>query len=294
MLWPGGRTRVLGLGGIGSRSGDATVRFAPLLRYMARRGGYDPRRDLLELSYAGEEVDGHWQPRPYTASDTKRSLLECAEAVAGCLEWYRNRLPEETRFCLVGYSLGGVATLDGVTMVLARDRVGWQGRLAVVTIAAPVRGCNLGPLLKWAWLVTPDMDHLGAAGDDLERRWNDPQEQERVLRRAQFMRAAGASLLTLTDPDDAVVRPDEALLPAPDEDPQKLLVRTVRVSAGTHGHGGILESEGVWWRVLGLTGPQERLADESLRVPDGPTDPALDDEVAAIRARLRAEGRLPT
>lgn len=283
------------MGGLGSRTGDATVRFAPLMRSLASRGGYDPRRDSLELTYAGREAGGRWQPRPYEPLDTRRPLLECAEAVAGCLEWYRDRLPDQTRFCLVGYSLGGVAVLDGVTMALARDRAGWQGRLAAVTIAAPLRGCNAGPLLRWAWLVAPDLGTLGRMGEDLERRWNDPREQERLHRRARFLRAAGVPLLTLTDPDDAVVRPDEALLPAEGEDARTLLVGGGRSSPGTHGHGGILESEGVWWRVLGLAGPQERLADNRLRVPPEGTrvDDSVEDELEAIRARLRAEGRLP-
>ena len=71
--------------------------------------------------------------------------------------------------------------------------------------------------MNWAWLVTSEPDALGEAGRDLDLRWNDPEEHRRVKRRAEFLRAGGTSVLTLADPEDAVVRPDEALLPAPGE-----------------------------------------------------------------------------
>ena len=55
---------------------------------------------------------------------------------------------------LVGHSLGGVAALDGATLAIVRDRVGWERRLVgVVALAAPVRGCNAGTLMHWAWLA---------------------------------------------------------------------------------------------------------------------------------------------
>jgi len=167
-----------------------------------------------------------------------------------------------------------------------RDRGGWEGRLVgVVTLAAPVRGCNAGALMHWAWLATAEPDPLGQAGRDLDARWRDPEEQERLGRRAAFLRASGTTLLTLTDPNDAVVRPDEALLPAPDETEGDLLVEATVSHPWTLGHGALLDEPTVWDRVLGLLGPQEPSA-----VPDTP-DP-LDLELEALKKRMRAEGRL--
>jgi hypothetical protein len=273
-------------GGIGTRTGDAERSFAGLVRYLAARGQYDTRRDVLEGSYAGAEVDGIWRPRPYISADTRRPLLDIAEAVAGSLEWYRDRLPDDARLLLLGYSLGGVAALDGATLAAVRDRAGWQGRLAgVVTLAAPVRGCNAGPLMNWAWLATAEPDPLGQAGRDLDARWNDPGEQERLARRAAFLRATGAHVLTLADPDDAVVRPDEALLPAPGEAQAELLVRAQTGRPGALGHGGLLDDPTVWRRVLHLVGPQQLGA-------TGPADDPIESELAALKKRLRAEGRI--
>jgi hypothetical protein len=288
-VWTQPGTRLVVLGGVGSRTGDAERSFAGLLGFLAQRGGYDRRRDVLEASYAGVESAGGWQPRPYTPADTRRPLLDSAEAVAGTLDWYRAVLPAATRFVLLGYSLGGVAALDGATLVIARDQVGWRDRLAaVVTVAAPVRGCNAGALIDWAWLATAEPDGLGEAGRDLDRRWRDPDEQQRLERRVAFLRAAGARVVTLTDPDDAVVRPDEALVPAPGERPDDLLVATERVRPGSYGHGAILDEPALWRRVLNVIGPQQRPTGAA--EPGGP-DP-IEQELQALKARLRAEGRL--
>lgn len=285
-VWPRGRTKLILLGGISSKTGDAERAFSGLLGFLADRAGYDRRRDVLEATYAGADGPNGWQPRPYVASDTRKPLIDSAEAVANCLEWYRNALPSTARLFVLGYSLGGVAAVDGVTLALARDRVGWRGRMGgVAALAAPVRGCNAGALINWAWLVTSEPDALGQAGRDLDTRWRDSTEQERVLRRAEFVRTSGVRLLTLADPDDAVVRPDEALLPGPGESIEDLLVRVAIRRPGSLGHGAILDEPAVWRRVLAVLGPQE-ITDERADV-----DP-IDAELAALKARLRSEGRL--
>jgi hypothetical protein len=84
-VWPEGRTKLVLVGGVGSRTGDAERSFSGLLRFLAERGGYDPRRDVLEATYAGAETGGVWQPRPYGPADTRRPLLDSAEAVANSL-----------------------------------------------------------------------------------------------------------------------------------------------------------------------------------------------------------------
>jgi hypothetical protein len=285
-VWPSGRTKLVLFGGVGSRTGETEKSFGGLLHYLSINGGYDLRRDVLEGTFAGEDRPDGWRPRPYVAADTRRPLLDLAESVAGCLEWYRDQLPAQSRLCVLGYSLGGVAALDGSTLALVRDRPGWHNRLSsIITLAAPVRGCNAGPLINWAWLVTAEPDALGEAGRDLDMRWRDQEEQERLTRRAAFVRAAGIDLLTLADPDDAVVRPDEALLPAPGEPQSNLLVNVKVVRPGTLGHGAILDEPAVWRRIMAQLGPQE--------VEVGPPDEdPIDAELAALKARLRSEGRL--
>jgi hypothetical protein len=286
-VWPGGRTKIVLFGGVGSRTGDAERSFAGLIRYLGERGGYDLRRDVMEGTYAGADTVHGWEPRPYVPSDTRRPLLDMAEAAAGCLDWYRMRLTQGTRLCVLGYSLGGVVGLDGATMAVVRDRAAWNSRLGgVVTFAAPVRGCNAGPFMNWAWLVTSEPDPLGDAGRDLDARWNDPEEQERVKRRAEFLRAAGAHVLTLADPDDAVVRPDEALLASPTETDADLLIRAGVSRPGSLGHGAILDEPAVWRRVLAQVGPQAYAPDEAAG------NEHIEAELDAIKKRLRAQGRI--
>src|SRR5207253_396077 len=138
-VWPAGRTKIVLLGGIGTRTGDAERAFSGMTRFLAERGGYDGRRDFLEGTFAGTELDGGWRPTAYGPADTRRPLIDMAEAVAGCLDFYRQALPAEAQLCVVGYSLGGVVAVDGATLAVARDREAWHNRLAaVVTLAAPL------------------------------------------------------------------------------------------------------------------------------------------------------------
>jgi hypothetical protein len=278
-IWPDGRTKLVLLGGLNSRTGDAEGAFGGMLRYLQEHGGYDPRRDALEGTYASPD-----QPCVYVPADTRRPLIDMAEAVAGCLDFYRQALPKESRLCVLGYSLGGVVGLDGATLAVARDREAWHGRLGgVVTLSSPLHGSSVGALVNWAWVVTGEPDGLGAAGDDLQARWKDAAEQTRLARRAAFLRAAGARVVTLADPDDSVVRPEEALLPAPGERITDLQVSTRITRPGSLGHGAILDEPEVWRRVLAAIGPQgagARLVDP------------IEDELQALKARMRREGRL--
>jgi hypothetical protein len=273
------------LGGVSSRTGDAERSFSGLVRFLAERGGYDPRRDVLEGTFAGGDMNGEWRPTAYVPADTRRGLIDMAESFAGCLDFYRQALPADTRLCVLGYSMGGVVSLDGATLAVARDRQAWHGRLgAVVTLAAPLRGTSVGSLVKWAWLVTGETEGLGAAGVDLDARWRDAEEQTRLARRAAFLRSIGARVVTLTDPDDSVVRPEEALLPAPGERVTDLQVATLTTRPGSLGHGAILDEPAAWRRVLAVIGPQGA---SGPRMPD-----PIEDELQALKARLRKEGRI--
>jgi hypothetical protein len=282
-VWPGGRTKLVLLAGLNSRTGDAESVFGGMLRYFAQHGGYDLRRDVLEATFASDDS----RPKPYVAADTRRTLIDMAEAVAGCLEFYRQALPEETRLCFIGYSLGGVVGLDGATLAIARDRQAWRGRLsALVTLSAPVHGSSVGQLVNWAWVVTGEPDGLGAAGEDLQARWKDAEEQTRLARRATFLRTQGARVLTLADPDDSVVRPEEALLPGPGETVADLRISATVTRPGSLGHGAILDEPSVWRRVLAAIGRQSSEAGAAR-----PIDP-IDDELQALKARMRREGRI--
>jgi len=284
-VWPSGRIKIVLLGGIGTRTGDAERSFSGVTRFLAERGGYDRRRDFLEGTFAGTEVNGAWRPTTYVSADTRRPLIDMAEAVAGCLDFYREALPAETRLCVLGYSLGGVVGLDGATLAMARDRDAWRNRLAaVVTLAAPLHGCSVGALLNWAWLMTGESEGLGEAGRDLGSRWADVDEQNRLARRAAFLRSAGARVVTLADPDDSVVRPEEALLPAPGEALPDLEIPTSIRRPGSLGHGAILDEPAVWRRVLGVVGPQSPLGRSG-------ADP-IEAELKALKDRLRREGRI--
>ena len=288
LVWPDGRTKLVVLGGIGSRTGDGSLSFAGVTRFLAERGGYRPDRDVLEATYAGDDRPDGWQPRPYGPADTRRPIFDSAAAVAGTLDWYREALPSTTRLCVLGYSLGGVVAFDGATMAVARDRAAWRDRLAaVITVASPLRGCNAGPFMHWAWLATGDPDPLGAAGTDLDQRWQNAAEQARVTRRAVFLRDAGVQVLTYADPDDAVVRPDEALLPAAGQTPADLLVSTERVRRGSYGHGAILDEPALWQRILAAVGHQV-----ALPAPPPKTEDPIERELQALKSRLRAEGRI--
>jgi hypothetical protein len=284
-VWPGGQTKLVLFGGLNSSTGEVEAAFSGVLRLLAERGGYDIRRDVLEGTYAGSDQSGSWQPTVYSRADTRRPLIDMAEAVAGCLEFYRQALPAETRLCVVGYSLGGVVGLDGATLAIARDRQAWHGRLAaLITLAAPLHGSSVGGLVNWAWLVTGESEGLGMAGEDLRARWEDPEEQTRLARRAAFLRDRGVRVLTLADPDDSVVRPEEALLPSRAESVQDLLVRTTITRPGSLGHGAILDEPAVWRRVLAAVGHQN--SSEARAV-----DP-IEDELQALKARMRREGRI--
>ncbi|MBV9582478.1 MAG: hypothetical protein JO057_28170 [Chloroflexi bacterium] len=284
-IWPGGGAKLVVLAGLNSRTGDAQRSFGGLLAYLAEHGGYDPERDVLEATYAGTDDDGTWRPSSYIPADTRKPVIDMAEAVAGCLDFYRQALPETTRLSFLGYSMGGVVGLDGATLSVARDREAWRGRLgALVTLSAPVHGSSVGTLVNWAWLVTGEPEGLGAAGDDLQARWKDAEEQARVARRANFLRAMGARVLTLADPDDSVVRPEEALLPAPGEKASDLQIHTNITRPGSLGHGAILDEPAVWRRVLAAIGSQSNAGRR-------PPDP-IEDELQALKARMRREGRL--
>jgi hypothetical protein len=99
-------------------------------------------------------------------------------------------------------------------------------------------------------------------------------------------------VLTLVDPMDSVVRPEEGLLPAPGESPTDLQVSSVVNRPGSLGHGAILDEPAVWRRVLGAVGPQTTVPSAGFRAADGPVIDPVEEELKALKDRLRREGRI--
>jgi hypothetical protein len=82
-----------------------------------------------------------------------------------------------------------------------------------------------------------------------------------VERLAARLRASGVSLLTLADPGDVVVTPEDAII-APPSERDRYLVSGPRASwtggAGLPlGHGPLLSDTLAWVRMAKLIGPQE-------------------------------------
>ena len=99
-----------------------------------------------------------------------------------------------------------------------------------------------------------------------------------------FLRASGTRVLTLVDPDDSIVRPEESLLPAPGESLNDLQLRARFSRPGSLGHGAMLDDPLVWQRVLTAIGPQTQSGTRA-------NDP-IDEELRALKTRLRKEGRI--
>ena len=76
----------------------------------------------------------------------------------GGLRWYRAVLPDETRYHLIGYSLGGVALFEAAGALLFGEPDRWRGRIgSIITLAAPLFGTDLGlegDLPPRAWYLT--------------------------------------------------------------------------------------------------------------------------------------------
>ena len=152
------------LGGVGTRTGDAERSFGGLLRFLADAAATTCAATCSKARTPASEVrrrlaaDSVRRGGHAAAADRQRRGSRRAASIGTA-----RRCRPIRRLCVLGYSLGGVVGLDGATLAVARDRQGWHGRLgAVVTLAAPVRGCSAGALMNWAWLVTAEPDPLGA------------------------------------------------------------------------------------------------------------------------------------
>jgi len=254
--------------GMLSRSGEALARFDGFIRYLMSNYGYEAG-DFLEISYNSvQDADG-WRPIPYDSTHCDVTLKDVTAHVGRSLRWYRSVLPDDTRYHLIGYSLGGVALFEASGALLFGEPDRWVGRLAsVITLSAPLFGTDLGL----------EGDVLGALGfgallpggqgvRELVARGRDPRHRVAVERIADRLRSLGVKLQTLADPADIVVTPEDAII-APPFERDRYLVNGPRATwtggVGVPlGHGPLLSDTLAWVRMAQLIGRQEPRAGSS-------------------------------
>jgi hypothetical protein len=258
-----GRKKVLLASGVMSQSGTALRQLDGFLRYLENNFGF-VRGDFLELSYHSESDGAGWRPAPYAPRHCEVSLKEATLQVARGLRWYRARLPEDTEYHLIGYSLGGVALFGAAAILIEAEPARWRGRLrSLITLSAPLFGTDLGlegdllGVLGFGALIPSS----SAAVRELIARGSSPDHRASVEREAARLRASGVQLLTLADADDVVVTPADAII-APAAERDGYVLSGPRVPFGEPGntplgHGPLLANTLAWVRMARLIGPQQ-------------------------------------
>ena len=260
-----GRNKIVLAAGMLSRSGEALERFDGFLRYLTTNYGYEAG-DFLELSYNSVQDAGGWRPIPYESIDCEVGLADLTAHIGRGLRWYRSTLPDDTRYHLIGYSLGGVALFESSAALLFGEPDRWQGRIgALITLSAPLFGTDLG--LEGDLLSALGFGTLlpsGVSIRELVARGSDPLHRASVERIATRLRAQGVNLLTLADPEDVVVTPADAVIAPPHERDWYVLSsqRQVSLFGGGGlgvplGHGPLLTNSLAWVRMAKAIGPQE-------------------------------------
>lgn len=259
-----GRNKIVLAAGMLSRSGEATDRFGGFLRYLVTNHGYEPG-DFLEASYNTRQDAGDWRPTPYDTSHCEASLPEATANVGRSLRWYRARLPDDTRYHLIGYSLGGVALFESAGALLFGEPDRWAGRIgSLTTLAAPLFGTDLG--LEGELLGVLGLGALLPSGESVRQlieRGGDPRHRAVVERLAERLRGQGVSILTLADANDVVVTAADAVIAPPHERDWHVLDNRNVVSLGGGsvgvplGHGPLLNNTLAWVRIAKLIGPQQ-------------------------------------
>jgi hypothetical protein len=259
-----GRNKIVLAAGMLSRSGEALDRFGGFVRYLVTSQGYD-LGDFLELSYNSMlDADG-WRPIPYDSTHCEAGLADVTAHIGRGLRWYRDALPDDTRYHLIGYSLGGVTLFEAAGALLFGEPDRWQGRIgSIITLAAPLFGTDLG--LEGDLLSALGFGALlpsGVSVRELVARGSDPLHRAKIERLASRLRSQGANLLTLAAEDDIVVTPADAVIAPPRERDWHVLSNKNVVAFGGSGmgvplgHGPLLDNTLAWVRMAKLIGPQE-------------------------------------
>ncbi len=243
--------RIVCLAGAGSRSGRAWEIFDGIIRYLTVAGGFD-RADFVEASY---RVSSAGEPLPYGESDSTVPLAVATGAVARSLEWIRRAAG--TKLHLLGWSLGGVVLFDAAAELVRSDPSWVRDLGSIVTLASPLLGTDLDGIdLVGEFAVGP-------VGGDLARRAADPAQKDQVRARARALRESGIRVVTLAAEDDAVVTPEDALLPAEGSEPGAFILRPRRRNGAPYvesilGHWDLPYDPICWRHVLAAIGPAER------------------------------------
>lgn len=260
-----GRNKIVLAAGMLSRSGEALDRFDGFIRYLTTNHGYEAG-DFLEISYnSTQDVEG-WRPIPYDSTDCEAGLSDVTAHVGRGLRWYRSILPDDTRYHLIGYSLGGVSLFEASAALLFGEPERWEGRIgSLITLSAPLFGTDLG--IEGDLLSALGFGSLlpsGIAVRELVARGSDPLHRASVERIAARLRSHGVNLLTLADPEDVVVTPADAVIAPLHERDWYVLSSRSQVSlfgggaVGVPlGHGPLLTNTLAWVRMAKAIGPQE-------------------------------------
>lgn len=240
--------RVVGLAGAGSRSGRAWDIMDGVARYLATAGGYVPA-DFVEASY---RVGPGGEPLPYDEEDSIVPLANATAAVARSLEWLRRA--HGARLHLVGWSLGGVVLFDAAAALIQADPSWARDLGAIVTLSSPLLGSDVDGIDLFGAMAA------GPVGADLARRAADEQARASVRRNAARLREAGIRLVTLAEEDDAIVTPEDALLPSEGPEASAFVLRPRRRPGAPYvesvlGHGALPHDPLCWQRVLAALGP---------------------------------------
>jgi hypothetical protein len=259
-----GRNKIVLAAGMLSRSGEALNRFGGFIRYLTANHGYE-LGDFLEISYNSTQSAEGWRPAPYDSAHCEAGLSEATSHVGRSLLWYRALLPDDTRYHLIGYSLGGVTFFEAAGALLFGDPERWQGRIgSVITLSAPLFGTDLG--LEGDLLNAIGFGAILPSGigvRELVDRGGDPRHRATVERLAARLRDQGVNLLTLADSEDVVVTPADAVIaPLHERDWYVLNARNVVSFVGRGvgvplGHGPLLDNTLAWVRMAKLIGPQQ-------------------------------------
>jgi hypothetical protein len=259
-----GVNKIVLAAGMLSRSGEAMDRFGGFLRYLVTNHGYEPG-DFLEASYNTRQDAGDWRPAPYDTAHCEASLTEATTNVGRSLRWYRSQLPDDTRYHLIGYSLGGVALFESAGALLFGEPDRWEGRIgSLTTLAAPLFGTDLG--LEGELLGALGLGTLLPSGKSVRQlieRGGDPRHRAVVERLAERLRGQGVSILTLADANDVVVTAsDSVIAPSHERDWHVLDNRNVVSLSGGGmgvplGHGPLLNNTLAWVRIAKMIGRQQ-------------------------------------
>jgi hypothetical protein len=259
--------------GVGTRSGDTHRVFAGFRSFMQREPGFAPH-DFVEATYAGRHEAGRWvgpaeydlsafdAPLPTTIANTTEALLHEA-----------GRRPPSTEWHLVGFSFGGLVLLEAAILLQRRAPEVWgRGLRTITTLSSPLNGISLG---EWRWLG--ELFGPGMVSAELARLGDDPGHRWRLEAAVERLRAAGVTVTTLAEADDAIVLPKNAIVGSvvPALVVQSSSSADASPVARHLGHGRIVNDPFVWERLLTLIGPQTGVA-AAPRLPPRPNPPLPD------------------